>query len=54
MAEVAVRDTKTEVRRGMWRIRVLVDYDPETGNPEQRSRTVYGTKKVADDALAAF
>ncbi len=49
-----MRGTKTEVRRGVWRLRVVVGYDPASGNPQQRSRTVYGTKKAADDALAAF
>jgi integrase len=38
----------------VWRLRVVVGYDPRTGNPQQRSRTVYGTKKVADQALAKF
>jgi integrase len=49
-----VRGTKTEVRRGVWRLRVVTGYDPTTGNPKQKSRTVYGTKKTADEALAAF
>lgn len=49
-----MRGTKTEVRRGVWRLRVVADYDPKTGVARQRSRTVYGTKKMADDALAAF
>ena len=49
-----MRGTKTEVRRGVWRLRVVTGYDPKTGNPQQRSRTIYGTKKQADEALAAF
>ena len=49
-----MRGTKTEVRRGVWRLRVVTGYDPTTGNPRQKSRTVYGTRKVADEALAAF
>lgn len=50
-----MRGTKTEVRRGVWRLRVVTGYDPKTGNPQQKSRTIYGaTKKTADDALAAF
>jgi hypothetical protein len=49
-----VRGKKTEVRRVVWRLRVVVGYDPKTGNPQQKSRTVYGTKKATDEALAAF
>jgi integrase len=50
-----VRGTKTEVRRGVWRLRVVVGYDPKTGNPQQKSCTISGvTKKQADEALAAF
>jgi integrase len=50
-----MRGTKTEVRRGVWRLRVVTGYDPRTGNPQQRSRTISGaTKKAADEALAAF
>ena len=49
-----MRGTKTEIRRGVWRLRVVVGYDPATGNPQERSRRVYGTKKVADDALAGY
>jgi integrase len=49
-----MRGTKTEVRRGVWRLRVVGSYDPKTGVARQRSRTVYGSKKAADDALAAF
>ncbi|MGH3282619.1 MAG: tyrosine-type recombinase/integrase [Trebonia sp.] len=49
-----MRGTKTEVRRGVWRLRVVVSYDPKTGVARQQSRTVRGTKKMADDALADF
>src|SRR5438270_9969054 len=49
-----MRGTKTEVRRGVWRLRVVGSYDPKTGVARQRSRTVHGSKKAADDALAAF
>lgn len=49
-----MRGTKTEVRRGVWRLRVVINYDPKTGVARQKSRTVRGTKKQADDALAAF
>lgn len=41
-----MRGTKTEVRRGVWRLRVVVDYDPATGVAQQKSRTVYGSKKA--------
>jgi integrase len=49
-----MRGTKTEVRRGVWRLRVVVSYDPKSGVARQKSRTMYGTKKQADDALSAF
>lgn len=49
-----MRGTKTEVRRGVWRLRVVISYDPKTGVARQKSRTVHGTEKLADDALAAF
>jgi integrase len=49
-----MRGTKTEVRRGVWRLRVVFDYDPKTGVARQRSRTTHGTKKQADEALSAF
>lgn len=50
-----MRGTKTEVRRGVWRLRVVSGYDPTTGNPRQRSMTIHAaTKKQADEALAAF
>jgi integrase len=50
-----MRGTKTEVRRGVWRLRVVTEYDPKTGNPRQQSRTIHAaTKKQADEALAAF
>ena len=49
-----MRGTKTEVRRGVWRLRVVASYDSKTGVARQRSRTIYGTKKQADEALSAF
>jgi integrase len=49
-----VRGTKREVRRGVWRLRVVGSYDPKTGVARQKSRTVQGTKKTADEALSAF
>lgn len=50
-----MRGTKTEVRRGVWRLRVVAGYDPETGNPRQTSRTIHAsTKRQAEEALAAF
>jgi integrase len=48
-----VRGTKTEVRPGVWRLRVVTGYSPE-GRPRQASRTYTGTKKDADTALAGF
>jgi integrase len=49
-----VRGTKVEVRPGIWRLRVVTGYDPVSGNPRQVSRTVEGTQRQADTALAAF
>jgi integrase len=49
-----VRGTKVERSPGVWRFRVFVGEDPETGNPRQVSRTFRGTKKQADTALAEF
>ena len=47
--------TKTEVRPGTWRLRVVTGYDSKTGNPRQAlGQTFKGTKKQADTALAAF
>jgi integrase len=47
-----MRGTKTERSPGVWRLRVYVGSDPVTGNPRQVSRTLKGTKKQADTALA--
>ena len=46
--------TKTEIRPGVWRLRVVSGYDPVTGNPRQASRTVHGGARDANKALAAF
>ena len=51
--------TKTEIRPGVWRLRVSAGTDPETGHPRQLSRTVHfdkkrGTKNDAEDALQKF
>jgi integrase len=46
--------TKTEIRPGVWRLRVVSGYDPVTGNPRQVSRTVHGGARDANRALAAF
>lgn len=43
-----------ETRHGVWRLRVFVGNDPVSGHPRQRSRTVRGTARQADLALAAF
>lgn len=48
-----MRGTKVQVRPGVWRLRVVTAYDP-AGHPRQLSRTLHGTKKAADSALAAF
>lgn len=48
------RGTMTERRPGVWRLRVVAGYDPRTGNPKQVSRTVKGTKREAQRALAKF
>jgi integrase len=48
-----MKGTKKEVRPGTWRLRVVDGYD-ERGRPHQLSRTVTGTKREADSALAAF
>jgi integrase len=42
-----------EVRPGVWRLRAVVGYDP-AGRPKQASRTVHGTRRVAQSALAHF
>jgi integrase len=51
--------TMTEVRPGVWRLRVTAGTDPETGHAIQRSMTITfdrrkGTKSEAADALRAF
>ena len=48
-----VKGTRTEVRPGVWRLRVVTGYTTE-GRPRQASRTFAGTKKQADTALAGF
>lgn len=48
------RGTKSEVRPGVWRLRVLAGYDPTTGHPRQLSRTVHGGARKADAELARF
>jgi integrase len=48
-----VRGAKQEIRPGVWRLRVVDRYDRE-GRPHQLSRTVSGTKRQAESALAAF
>lgn len=49
-----MRGTKDERSPGVWRLRVFTGRDPVTGNPRQVTRTVRGTKKEADTALAQF
>lgn len=43
----------TEVRTGVWRLRV-VDRYLANGRPHQLSRTINGTKRVAESSLAKF
>ena len=43
----------TERGAGVWRLRVLTGYTAE-GKPIQRSRTVKGTRREAQSALAKF
>lgn len=44
----------TERQPGVWRLRVVAAYNPGTGNPKQVSRTVKGSKREAQKALAKF
>ncbi len=46
--------TEVKTRPGTWRLRVVTGYDPGTGHPRQASRTVRGTRREAQSALAAF
>lgn len=48
------RGTKTEIRPGVWRLRVFVGTDQETGSPRQLSRTVRGGSRHASTELARF
>ncbi|MHB1534748.1 MAG: tyrosine-type recombinase/integrase [Acidimicrobiales bacterium] len=48
------RGTKTEIRHGVWRLRVFVGRDPATGKPRQLSRTVHGGVRQADRELSQF
>ena len=43
----------TETSPGIWRLRVVVGYRPD-GQPRQASRTVHGTRRTAQSALAKF
>jgi integrase len=49
-----MRGTKEERSPGVWRLRVFIGRDPVTGNPKQLTRTLRGTKKQAETALAQF
>ncbi len=49
-----MRGTKSEVRAGVWRLRVVTGYDQVSGRPRQASRTFTGSTREADSALAAF
>jgi len=48
-----VRGTIKEMRPGVWRLRVVVGYRPD-GQPRQASKTVRGTRRVAQSELARF
>ena len=48
-----MRGTMTQRSPGTWRLRVVTGYDAE-GRPQQLSRTVQGTKRQAQSALAKF
>jgi integrase len=47
-----MRGSKEERSPGVWRLRVFMVRDPDTGNVRQATRTFRGTKKQADSALA--
>ena len=49
-----MRGTKMERSPGVWRLRVYLGDDPETGSPRQATRTFKGSRKEADTALAKF
>lgn len=42
-----------ETRPGVWRLRVVVGYRPD-GQPRQASRTVKGSRRVAQSELSKF
>ncbi|MCU4185962.1 site-specific integrase [Acidiferrimicrobium sp. IK] len=46
--------TKSEIRPGVWRLRVFVGVDPTTGKRRQLSRTVQGGARHASQELARF
>ncbi|MGD0594907.1 MAG: site-specific integrase [Acidimicrobiales bacterium] len=48
-----MRGTMTETSPGIWRLRVVVGYRPD-GQPRQASRTIHGTRRAAQSALAKF
>ncbi|MGH9121354.1 MAG: hypothetical protein ACRDYC_05330 [Acidimicrobiales bacterium] len=41
-------------RPRVWRLSVVVGYDPTTGNPGQLTRTVRGGARKAETELASF
>jgi len=49
-----MRGTLREKRPGQWELRVQTGRDPLTGKHGQSSRTVRGTRREAEKALAAF
>jgi integrase len=48
------RGTRSEIKPGVWRLRVFVSTDPTTGKPRQLSRTVKGGDRFASQELARF
>ena len=46
-----MRGTKRKRRDGVWELRVFVGKNPETGSPQQISRTFHGGSRAADEAL---
>lgn len=48
-----MKGTMSQVRPGVWRLRVVVGYGPD-GRPRQASRTVKGNRREAQSELAKF
>ncbi len=48
-----MRGTMEERRPGVWRLRVVVGYEMDV-RPRRATRTIYGTRRVAQSELAKF